>query len=226
MATSDASIRPTRAILWDLDGVIVDSGPYHYESFRRLFADRGHELTEQRFFGELFGLRNEVIFRTMMRPLSPQETAALAREKEETYRELVAGNVEALPGAREIIGRAREAGLLQAIVSSTPKANVDLIIGSLGLADAFDAIVAEEDAARGRPEPEGFLVAASRLGVAPNACVVIEDAPEGITAGNASGARTIGVATTRPAERLVHADLVVATLEDERVWRFVAGAGP
>jgi beta-phosphoglucomutase len=226
MATSDASILPARAILWDLDGVIVDSGPYHYESFRRLFADRGHELTERRFFGELFGLRNEVIFRTMLGALSPEQTAELAREKEETYRELVAGNVEALPAARELIGRAREAGLLQAIVSSTPGANVDVVLGSLGIADAFNAIVAEEDASHGKPDPEGFLVAATRLGVPPSACVVIEDAPEGITAGNEAGARTIGVATTRPPERLVHATLVVETLEDERVWRFIANAAP
>ena len=85
----------------------------------------------------------------------------------------------------------------------------------------FDVIVGEEDATQGKPDPEGFLVAAQRMGVRPAECVVIEDAPEGIAAGKAAGMRCIGVSTTRPAERLSEADLVVAALDDEQMWAFI-----
>ena len=112
---------------------------------------------------------------------------------------------------------------MQAIVSSTPRANIEVMLQSLGLWEMFEVIVGEEDATRGKPDPEGFLTAAQRLGVPPEACVVIEDAPEGIAAGKAAGTRCIGVTTTRPADRLSEADLVVDTLEDERVWEAVNG---
>jgi sugar-phosphatase len=95
------------------------------------------------------------------------------------------------------------------------------MLQSLKLWELFDSIVGEEDAERGKPDPQAFLLAAEKLGVQPAECVVIEDAPEGIAAGKAGGMRCIGVTTTRPAERLQEADLVVESLEDERVWRLL-----
>ncbi len=154
-----------RAILWDLDGVVVE----------------------------------------------------LALQKEEAFRRLIAGRVQPLPGSAELVRRAKDAGLLQAIVSSTPRENIALILRSLALENSFDAIVGEEDTTRGKPDPEGFRVAAQRLRVAPAECVVIEDAPEGIAAGKAAGMRAIGLTTTRAVEKLSRADLVVGSLEDERV---------
>jgi len=121
------------------------------------------------------------------------------------------------------VRRAHEAGLKQAIVSSTPCENIELVVDSLGLRSLFDTLVGEEDAQHGKPDPEGFLVAAKRLSVPPRDCVVIEDAPEGIAGGKAAGVRCIGVTTTRPAEKLADAgaDLVVASLEDEGVWQLI-----
>jgi beta-phosphoglucomutase-like phosphatase (HAD superfamily) len=117
----------------------------------------------------------------------------------------------------------REAGLKQCIVSSTPRANIELVLDSLGVKALLDAIVGEEDVSRGKPDPQGFLLGAERLGVPPPECVVFEDAPEGIAAGKAAGMRCIGVATTRPPERLGEADLVVPSLEDARVATYVFG---
>ncbi len=115
-------------------------------------------------------------------------------------------------------------GVLLAIVSSTPRANIELILASLGLADAFNAVVGAEDAQRGKPDPEGFLVAAERLRVPPAGCVVLEDAPEGLEGAKAAGMRCIGVSTTRPPERLQRADLVVERLDDPRVEAFLLGS--
>lgn len=213
----------TQAILWDMDGVIVQSGEYHYRAYRELFEEIDVPFSREQYFDELFGVRNWDIIRTVAGDLPREEIEALAERKEEKFRKHARGNIEALPGAKELIARASEAGLKQAIVSSTPCVNIELVLEELGLTEAFGTIVGEEDAEKGKPDPEGFLVAAERLGVEPAACVVIEDAPAGLEAGNAGGMRTIGVTTTRPAERLSAAGLVVDTLEDERVWEFVNG---
>lgn len=214
----------TAAVLWDLDGVIVDSAPLHYEAYRRVLEARGVALSEERFRGELLGLRNEAILHALLGSLTPEEARRLAARKEAVFRRLLRGHVQALPGALRLLRRASRAGLRQAIVSSTPRRNIVVILAELGTAPLLDAIVGEEDAARGKPDPEGFLVAAERLGVPAGACVVIEDAPQGIAAGKAAGMRVIAVATTRPPERLAGADLVVPSLEDPRVWPFIAGA--
>ena len=205
-----------QAVLWDLDGVLVDSGSYHYEAFRQLMADRGRHLTEAEF-GRLLGLRNDSILRALLGELPPDEMEALAARKEGLFRRLIAGRVRALPGAPVLVDRLCAARVPQAIVSSTPRANIELILRSLGMERKFAVVVGEEDASRGKPDPEGFLTAAIRLGVAPDGCVVLEDAPEGVAAAKRAGMRVIGVATTRRPEQLSEADLVVESLENPAV---------
>jgi HAD superfamily hydrolase (TIGR01509 family) len=172
----------------------------------------------------LLGLRNADILPILLGDLTDAEVAALAGEKEEMFRELISGTVEALAGAKELLQQASGAGMQQAIVSSTPRQNIELIAGALGILQFLDAIVGDEDVARGKPDPEPYLLGAERLGVRPPDCVVIEDAPEGIEAGQAAGMRCVGVATTRPPEKLVAADLVVTRLDDPAVARFLFGA--
>ena len=145
------------------------------------------------------------------------------RSAEELYREGIGGGLEPMPGVVELLRGLQQRGRGMAIVSSTPRANIELILGSLGLAGAFAVVVAAEDARRGKPHPEGFLAAAERLGVAPADCVVLEDAPEGIEGAKAAGMRCIGVATTRPPQRLSAADLVVGRLDDPRAEAFLLG---
>jgi HAD superfamily hydrolase (TIGR01509 family) len=210
-----------RAILWDLDGVLVNSMDFHYQAFREVLTGRGRELSREEYLGTIIGLRNDAIFKRLLPGTSDGVVVELALQKEEAFRRLIAGRVQPLPGSPELVRRAKDAGLRQAIVSSTPRENIALILRSLALENSFDAIVGEEDATRGKPDPEGFRVAARRLRVAPAECLVIEDAPEGITAGKAAGMLTIGVSTTRPPRKLSQADLVVATLEDARVWEMM-----
>ena len=100
-----------------------------------------------------------------------------------------------------------------------------LVLESLGLREAFAALVAEEDVTRGKPDPEGFLLAAERLGVAPARCLVVEDAPEGVRAAKAAGMRCLAVATTRPPPMLAEADLVLPSLADPRALPFLLGEG-
>jgi beta-phosphoglucomutase family hydrolase len=211
-------------VLWDLDGVLVDSTRFHFEAYRRLAADHGRELTLDEF-RDLIGLRNETIMQRLFGELPPDEVERRSERKEALFRKAIEGRVEALPGAVGLARALREAGVRMAIVSSTPRRNVEMILGSLGLSDCFDVIVAAEDVSRGKPDPEVFLAAAERLGLPPAGCVVLEDAPEGVEGAKAAGMRAIAVATTRPPERLRAADLVVERLDDERVAALLLG-GP
>ncbi len=206
-----------------MDGVIVDSGEYHYAAYVAVLAQRGVQLDKKRYYANLFGRRNWDILRDVLGDLPDGEIRALAVQKEEKFRELARGHIQPLPGAKALLRRAHETGLKQSIVSSTPRENIELVVDSLGVRDDLDAIVGEEDSERGKPHPQPFTTAADRLGVPYERCVVLEDAPEGIAAGKTAGMRTIAVTTTRPAERLTAADLVVASLEDERVWQFIVG---
>jgi beta-phosphoglucomutase len=207
-----------------MDGVLVNSMEYHYQAYREVLSQYGRDLSREEYLGSLIGLRNYVILRRLLGDLPQEEIEPLMAAKEAAFRRRVEGNVEPLPGAAELVRRAHEAGVKQAIVSSTPCENIELVVNSLGLRSMLDTLVGEEDAQHGKPDPEGFLVAAERLSVPPQDCVVVEDAPEGIVGGKAAGTRCIGVTTTRPLEKLAEAgaELVVSSLEDERVWQFIA----
>ena len=211
-----------RAVLWDLDGVLVDSAPFHFQAWRELFASLGRELSEGEF-QRTFGLRNDAILRELLGDLPAAEAKRLAARKEELFRRAALGNISSLPGALELLGALREQGLKLALVSSTPYGNIDLILGSLGVEGAFDVIVGEEDVTRGKPDPEGFLLAARRLGVPPDECGVIEDAPAGVEAAKAAGMRCVGVSRGRPRDALAKADVVVESLDDPVAAAFFDG---
>lgn len=209
---------PSKAVLFDLDGVIVDSRPHHLSAWHELA--RRHELRHDAdYFTKTFGLRNDAILGGL--GVAPDAVARLAAEKEQLFRKAARGRVEALAGVRELLDALDNAAVPRAVVTSAPRENLDLILESLGIAGRFQALVAEEDASKGKPDPEGFLVAARRLGVEPAGCVVIEDAPAGLRAAKAAGMRAIGVTTTHPAADLGDADIVVESLAEAAVRAFV-----
>jgi len=211
-----------RAVLWDLDGVLVDSAPFHFQAWRELFTSLGREFSEADF-RHTFGLRNDTILGDLLGDLPPAEVERLAARKEALFRRAARGNIAALPGALVLLRLIRERGLRLALVSSTPHANIELVLRSLGVETAFDVIVGEEDVTRGKPDPEGFLLAAERLGVPPGECVVIEDAPAGVEAAKRGGMRCVGVCGDRPREALAKADLVVENLEDPAMAAYFGG---
>ena len=199
------------AILWDLDGVLVDTACFHYQAWRQLLSELGLTLSEEEF-RRTFGLRNDLIFRGLLGEVPEEEMDRLSERKEALFRQFAAGRVSPLPGAVELVRRARERGLRMALVTSTPRANIDLVLVGAGLSGAFDTIVTAEDVSRGKPDPEGFLLAARRLGVAPEGCLVIEDAPGGIEGARRAGMRSLAVTTTHAREDLAAADAVVDSL--------------
>jgi HAD superfamily hydrolase (TIGR01509 family) len=211
---------PQRAVLFDLDGVIVDSREHHlaaWEAWAREHAPRA----PAGYFHQSFGLRNDAIIGGLIDSLAPADLRRLAAHKEALFRTRARGQLEALPGVAELLAFVEVQRVPCAIVTSTPRANLDLVLETIGLQGRFAALVAEEDARKGKPDPEGFLVAAARLKTEPARCVVIEDAPAGVRAAKAGGMRAIGVTTTRPAADLAEADLVVDSLADDAVRAFI-----
>ena len=208
------------AVLFDLDGVIVDSREHHLAAWMA-FAREYAPTAPADYFHRTFGLRNDAIIGGLLEGIDPKTLVQLAAHKEELFRQSARGNLVLLPGVPELLDFLDEQSVAKAVVTSTPRANLDMILDSLGIAGRFDALVAEEDASRGKPDPEGFVVAAGRVRVPPPNCTVIEDAPAGLQAAKAAGARAIGITTTHPAPDLGDADLVVESLAEEVVRVFI-----
>jgi beta-phosphoglucomutase len=202
----------TRAVLWDMDGTLLDSANYHWLSWREVLAAEGFELTRERF-AESFGRRNDATLRAYFGegfPLS--EVDRIGAIKEARYRDMVRRHgVELLPAVGRWLARLKTDGWRQALASSASLLNVEAILGGLRIADFFDAIVSAEDVQTGKPDPEVFLVAAARVSAPPARCVVIEDAPAGLEAARLAGMRTIGVQSSHAS---LQADVVVRTLND------------
>jgi len=208
------------AVLFDMDGVLIDSRQHHLTAWHQLAREHGLEHAAD-YFTQTFGLRNDAILGRLVPGIDAERLRALSERKETLYRDLAGRDTATLPGARELLAWLDERGAPRAVVTSAPRANLDLILDTLDLRGSFQALVAEEDATKGKPDPEGFLVAAARVGAAPARCVVIEDAPAGLAAAKAGGMRAVGVTTTHAADHLHEADLVVASLVDPAVRSFI-----
>ncbi len=212
--------RVVEAVLWDMDGVLVDTAPFHFQAWRALFASQGKDLSQEEF-RRTFGLRNDDILRMVLGEMPPERARVLANRKEELFRAAIEDKIAPLPGAVDLVRRLRAAGIRQAVVSSAPGLNVETVLKAIALADAFDALICEEDVQRGKPDPQGYLLAAERLAAPATGCVVIEDAPGGVEAAKRAGMRCIALAAGRRREELAAADLVVESLADEAVYSFL-----
>jgi beta-phosphoglucomutase len=176
-----------------MDGTLIDSAEYHWLTWRDALADLGVPLTREDFNG-WFGSRNDRILSRYFPGISASDIQRIGDLKEERYRELVRRDgVVLLPGIGDWLARLRDAGWRQAVASSAPPANIDVLVEVLGLHDTFNAVVSAEEVAHGKPAPDVFLRAAEKVGVAPARCVVVEDAAIGVEAGRRGGMRTIGI---------------------------------
>ncbi len=203
--------------IFDWDGVIVDSSRQHEAAWERTAHEENRPLPPG-YFRRSFGMRNENVIPELLHwTTDPAEIRRLSLRKEEFFRQIIrSGPLEPLPGVRELLSELQKAGIPCAVASSTPRANIECVIETLGVRPFFRALVCGEDVTHGKPDPEVFLLAAARLGAPPARCVVFEDAHVGIEAGRKAGMRVVGVATTHAADTLRGADLVVPRLSDLR----------
>ena len=198
-----------RAVLWDLDGTLVDSAEFHWLSWRDTMAAEGVSLTYQQFL-DTFGQKNDRILPGWLG--SGADAARIRRvgdAKEAEYRRLASVHgLRPLPGASSWVRRLHAQGWQQAIASSAPGENVGVMLRALALDGMFEAIVSAEDVTRGKPDPQVFLAAAERLGVPRDRCIVVEDAAVGVQAARSAGMRCIGVSRAV----VLDADVAVSSL--------------
>ncbi len=207
-------LNKNKAVIWDMDGVIADTAPYHFRAWQGVFRQRGVSFTENDFRRN-FGQRNDTIIRnTLGNDLLASEIDAIATEKEESFRQGVKYHVKSLPGAIELLKSLGEHGFSQALGSSAPIENILLVTQELGIEGFFQVIVSGRGVKEGKPSPQGFLLAAEKLGAKPQNCVVIEDSIAGVTAAKRGGMCCLAVTNTNPRAELAEADLVVDTLEE------------
>jgi beta-phosphoglucomutase len=209
-----------KAVIWDLDGVLVDSGEIHYLAFAATLPNFGIAFSRE-LFAKIFGMGNREALEFLTGgPLDQARLAAIIEQKETTFRRMVRGRARPLDGAVQWLAIFKEAGVLQALASSAPQENIDALMDELGLRGYFQTIIsAPGNDLPGKPDPAVFLEAARRLEVDPTACVVLEDSTAGIEAAKRAGMLCIAVTTTNVRENLLSADYIVDTLASiQREW--------
>jgi beta-phosphoglucomutase len=207
-----------RAVIWDMDGVIIDSAEEHRQAWKRLAQEEDVRFSDADFWST-FGRRNDDIITLVWGAQSPKRLKELADRKEAYFRDLIRKTAAPLPGSIELLRGLHEAGFLQALASSAPIENIQLISDVLGLGQYLTALVSGETVAHGKPAPDIFLKAAEELGVDALECLVIEDAVAGVQAAHAAGMRCIAVAGDRDLPGLREAELMVKSLTEVDVER-------
>lgn len=201
-----------KAVIWDLDGTLINSVDHHWDAWREVMAAENITLTFDEFVSD-FGKRNDEILLGRIDPnMSDTEVARISLAKEEAYRRFVhTKGLVLLPGAETWLRQLKAGGWRQALGTSAPQGNIDAAFDVLGIAEFFDAVMSSEQVKAGKPSPDVFLAAAERMNIAPEHCVVVEDAPAGIEAARRAGMKSVGVLTTHDA---LKGDWVFNTLED------------
>jgi HAD superfamily hydrolase (TIGR01509 family) len=198
-------------ILWDMDGVLVDTGEFHYRSWAITFAENGITFTREKF-RQTFGMNNAGILKLLLAsPPTPALITEIGDQKEALFRQMVMGSIRPLPGVLNLLPALKEKGFRQVVASSAPQENIDVLLDELGIVPFFDAVVSGAKIP-GKPEPDVFLEAANMIDVTPANCLVIEDAIAGVIAAKRAGMKCLAVTTTNPATVLGEADLIVDSL--------------
>ena len=189
------SIAP-KAVIWDVDGTLIDSGEAHWQSWREIFAADGLDDLDYATFITWFGRRNDDILESRFPDSTPEWRMEIAERKEAHYREGLARAASVIqPGVNEWLEQLAADGWKLGIGSSAAAPNLEIILAQAGWNETFGAVLSREDVQDGKPHPEVFLTAAARLGVDPDRAIVVEDAAAGILGAHRAGMRTIGVGT-------------------------------
>ena len=208
-------------VIFDLDGVLVDTAWGHLLAWKDLAEKEGFEISDE-FFYSTFGMQNYQIIPQLVGPdVSRKRVDQMGHWKEQRYRQIVADRLVPAEGVTELIDSLKAAGFKLAVGSSAPRANVQLMLTSAKLINNFDILVSGEDVSKGKPDPETFAAAGEKLFLPPHRCVVVEDAVQGVEAGKAAKMSVVAVANTRKRSELSQADIIVDSLADINAQAFI-----
>ena len=203
-------INTTWAILWDMDGVLVDTTEAHYKAWVETLSAYGIKYSREQFLAE-FGMNNFSILSQLFTTSDLEVITPVSDQKEQSFRSYVRGHLKLLPGTARWLEQFKEWGFPQAICSSAPQENIDAIIETTEINNYF-TIQLSAAHLRGKPDPEVFLKAASLLGYSTERCLVVEDATVGVQAAKRAGMKCVAIETTHSARELDQADLVIPDL--------------
>ena len=216
-------IAPPEAVIFDMDGVLIDSNPFHFEIWRRFLTRHGVRFDPEELPARIFGQRDDKALRMFLGPsLTDQQVAEWSEELEANFREAFRPHAKPLPGAAELIHECSQAGIPMAVASSAMKKNVDFVVEALGLSPYFRSVVSGDEVSHPKPDPEIYLRAAEHLSVEPARSVAFEDSFIGIEAVVRAGMKCVAIASTFSVERLrseTQAHAVVGSFEELNLER-------
>jgi HAD superfamily hydrolase (TIGR01509 family) len=193
------------AVIFDMDGVLLDSGVHHRDAWRLLLGELGLAPAPEFWRCTIGRPAEDAVPLLLERPVPPGEAIELARRKREHYTRLAARGMLPIAGAPAFVTMLARAGVPLAVATSAPRADAEVLLTEIGVRAAFEVVVTVEDVRWGKPNPEVYLRAAEGLGVSANTCLVFEDAVVGVHAARNAGMRVIGVTSTYAARELLAA---------------------
>lgn len=197
------------AVIFDMDGVIVDSNPVHQQAIQEFCRKYDKRVTEAFLHNRVYGRTNKEWIPELFGQMSPEQTEALGEEKERIFRQMFDPARHVVTGITEFVHHLHENRIQMAVATSAPRANADYILSELHIQKLFTTVLDSSHVERGKPEPDVYIKASSFLGFSPQQCLVIEDSMAGVEAGLAAGCRVTGVSTTHTAEELQNCHLVI-----------------
>ena len=192
-----------QAVIFDMDGVICHTNPYHTKAYQKFLAKRGLHPTEEDFVQHMYGKNNRYILTHFLgREIDEEEFITLENEKEELFREIYAEEIVPIDGYLEFLDDLKAAGFKTGVATSAPASNLHLIMGALGFEPKMESMLASEDVSKHKPDPEVYLKSAANLGVPVENCVVFEDSYSGVSAAINAGMKVVGVLSSHTKEEL------------------------
>jgi beta-phosphoglucomutase len=199
-----------KAVIFDMDGVICHTNPYHSLAFKEFFAKRNMYPTEEEFALHMYGKSNSYIMSHFFgRPISGNELLELENEKESLFREIYKDKISPITGFLEFFHHLKTNKFLTGVATSAPFANLELIAGTLSLFDHMESVLASEDVTKHKPDPQIYLKSSTNLEVIPELCVVFEDSFSGVTAAKNAGMKVVGVLSSHNKDELPVCDLYI-----------------
>jgi beta-phosphoglucomutase len=202
------------AFLFDMDGVVIDSNPFHKIALRQFCKKYGYDLSEEQLKEKIYGRTNKDWLTNIFGKLDEKTLKAYADEKEALFREIYANDIKPVEGLVSFLNKMDDLKIPRAIATSAPRANVDFTLSKTGTEKYFPVILDDSFVSMGKPHPEIYLKTAAALNFDPKNCIVFEDSLSGVKAGKASGCKVVGITTTHSREELGETDLVIDNFEE------------
>jgi HAD superfamily hydrolase (TIGR01509 family) len=216
--------RSEKALLFDIDGTLADTDPLHLEAFNLVLGPRGHVFDHGRFTRELQGFSTASISERFLTNELPDRQLAIMEEKEEAFRNLVSGQIEATPGLMTLLKLADQSNIPMVAVTNAPRLNAEMLLSGLGIMNRFKAVIIGDELPHGKPHPMPYLEGLRTVNAAPNLSVAFEDSRSGVKSASSAGIATVGIRTS-----LSHADMIESgaimtakTFDDPELMKFIA----